>query len=156
MTIKDSEIIFIFACHNLNVRDMKAKYPKDTQKYQKHYSDKGLFDKIGRVFKRVGIKAIYYVLLLFYVVKDKNTPLKDKLVILGALGYFIFPTDFIPDFIPIAGFTDDIAAIVACIKAVKSNITPAVKELATKKLNDWFKDIELEKVEGFHKEIDEQ
>ena len=135
---------------------MKAKYPKDTQKYQKHYSDKGLFDKIGRVFKRVGIKAIYYVLLLFYVVKDKNTPLKDKLVILGALGYFIFPTDIIPDFIPIAGFTDDIAAILACIKAVKSNITPAVKEQATKKLNDWFKDIELEKVEGFHKEIDEQ
>ena len=135
---------------------MKAKYPKDTQKYQKHYSDKGLFDKIGRVFKRVGIKAIYYVLLLFYVVKDKNTPLKDKLVILGALGYFIFPTDIIPDFIPIVGFTDDIAAILACIKAVKSNITPAVKELATKKLNDWFKDIELEKVEGFHKEIDEQ
>ena len=54
------------------------------------------------------------------------------------------------------GFTDDIAAILACIKAVKSNITPAVKEQATKKLNDWFKDIELEKVEGFHKEIDEQ
>ena len=132
---------------------MKAKYPKDTQKYQKHYSDKGLFDKIGRVFKRVGIKAIYYVLLLFYVVKDKNTPLKDKLVILGALGYFIFPTDFIPDFIPIVGFTDDIAAILACIKAVKSNITPAVKEQAIKKLNDWFKDVEPKQIENFDDEI---
>lgn len=132
---------------------MKAKYPKDTQKYQKHYSDKGLFDKIGRVFKRVGIKAIYYVLLLFYVVKDKNTPLKDKLVILGALGYFIFPTDFIPDFIPIVGFTDDIAAILACIKAVKSNITPAVREQAIKKLNDWFKDVEPKQIENFDDEI---
>lgn len=135
---------------------MKAKYPKDTQKYQKHYSDKGLFDKIGRVFRRVGMKIIYYVLLLFYVVKDSNTSLKDKMIILGALGYFIFPTDLIADFIPFIGFTDDIAAIVACISAVKSNITTAVKEQATKKLNDWFKDIELEKIEEFHEEIDEQ
>lgn len=132
---------------------MKAKYPKDTQKYQKHYSDKGLFDKIGRVFRRVGIKVIYYVLLLFYVVKDKNTPLKDKLVILGALGYFIFPADLIPDFIPFVGFTDDIAAIVACISAVKSNLTPAIKELAIKKLNDWFKDIEPKQIEHFDDEI---
>ena len=132
---------------------MKAKYPKDTQKYQKHYSDKGLFDKIGRVFKKVGMKVIYYVLLLFYVVKDSNTPLKDKMIILGALGYFILPTDFVPDFIPFVGFTDDIAAIIACISAIKSNITPAVREQAIKKLNDWFKDVELEQIENFDDEI---
>lgn len=132
---------------------MKAKYPKDTQKYQKHYSDKGLFDKIGRVFKKVGMKVIYYVLLLFYVVKDSNTPLKDKMIILGALGYFIFPTDLIPDFIPFVGFTDDIAAIAACISAIKSNITPAVREQAIKKLNDWFKDVEPKQIENFDDEI---
>lgn len=132
---------------------MKTKYPKNTQKYQKHYSDEGLFKKIGKVFKKVGIKAIYYVLILFYVVKDKNTPLKDKMVILGALGYFIVPVDMIPDFIPLAGFTDDIAALVACIKAVKANITPAVKEQALKKLNDWFKDVEPKQIEYFDNEI---
>lgn len=135
---------------------MKTKYPKDTQKYQKHYSDEGLFKKIGKAFRKMGMKAVYYVLILFYVVKDKNTPLKDKMIILGALGYFIVPVDMIPDFIPLAGFTDDIAALVACIKAIKSNITPVVKEQAQKKLNDWFKDIEPEKIEGFNEEIDEQ
>ena len=132
---------------------MKTKYPKHTQKYQKHYSDEGLFKKIGKVFKKVGMKATYYVLILFYVVKDKNTPLKDKMVILGALGYFIVPVDMIPDFIPLAGFTDDIAALVACIKAVKANITPAVKEQALKKLNDWFKDVEPKQIEYFDNEI---
>ena len=132
---------------------MKAKYPKDTSKYQKHYSDNGLFTKIGRVFKKVGMKVIYYVLLLFYVVKDSNTPLKDKMIILGALGYFIFPTDLIPDFIPFVGFTDDIAAIAACISAIKSNITPAVREQAIKKLNDWFKDVEPKQIENFDDEI---
>ena len=132
---------------------METKYPKNTQKYQKHYSDEGLFKKIGKVFKKVGMKATYYVLILFYVVKDKNTPLKDKMVILGALGYFIVPVDMIPDFIPLAGFTDDIAALVACIKAIKSNITPAVKEQAQKKLNDWFKDVEPKQIEYFDNEI---
>ena len=135
---------------------MKTKYPKNTEKYQKHYSDEGLFRKISKACRRVGIKATYYVLLLFYVVKDKKTPFADKMVILGALGYFIVPVDMIPDFIPLAGFTDDIAALVACIRAVKSNITPAVKDNALKKLNDWFKDIELEKIEVFNEEIDEQ
>ena len=133
---------------------MKAKYPKDTRKYQKHYSDNGLFTKIRKVFKKVGMKVIYYVLLLFYVVKDSNTPLKDKMIILGALGYFIFPADFIPDFIPFVGFTDDIAAIVACISAIKSNITPAVSEQAIKKLNDWFKDVEPRHIEQFDNEIE--
>ena len=132
---------------------MKAKYPKDTRKYQKHYTDDGLFNKIGKAFKRVGMKIIYYILLLFYVVKDSNTPLKDKMVILGALGYFIFPADFIADFIPFVGFTDDIAAIVACISTIKSNITPAIKELARKKLNDWFTDIEPKQIEHFDDEI---
>ena len=135
---------------------MGRNYPKDTQKYQKHYSDKRLFEKIGKVCRKVGMKITYYVLLLFYVVKDKNTPLADKMVILGALGYFIFPMDFIPDFIPIAGFTDDIAALIACIKAIRSNITPAVKAHAAKKLNEWFKDVEPEKIKGFDGEIDEQ
>jgi uncharacterized membrane protein YkvA (DUF1232 family) len=41
-----------------------------------------------------------------------------------------------PDFIPIAGFTDDLAAITACIKTVYDNITPAIKSKASKKLND--------------------
>ena len=132
---------------------MKAKYPKDTRKYQKHYTDDGLFNKIGKAFKKVGVKIVYYVLLLFYVVKDSNTSLKDKMVILGALGYFIFPADFIPDFIPFVGFTDDIAAIVACISAVKSNLTPAIKEQARKKLNDWFTDIEPKQIEHFDDEI---
>ena len=132
---------------------MKVKYPKDTRKYQKHYSDSGLFTKIGRVFKKVGMKIIYYVLLLFYVVKDSNTPSKDKIVILGALGYFIFPTDLIPDFIPFVGFTDDIAAIVACVSAVKSCITPAIKEQARNKLNDWFTDIETKQIIHFDNEI---
>ena len=61
-----------------------------------------------------------------------------KTLIIGALGYFIFPLDLVPDFIPIAGFADDATALVAVIKMVFENITPAIKEKARNKSNEIF------------------
>ena len=46
---------------------METKTPQDIAQYQEHYSESGLFAKIGKVCKKAGIKAIYYVLLLYYV-----------------------------------------------------------------------------------------
>ena len=90
---------------------MDDKTPKDVTQYQKHYSEKGLLEKIGATFKKAGLKVIYYVLLLYYVLNDENTPMQHKMIIIGALGYLILPVDLIPDFIPVAGFTDDAAAL---------------------------------------------
>ena len=58
-----------------------------------------------------------------------------------------------PDFIPIAGFTDDLTAITACIKTVYDNITPTIKSKASKKLNDWFTETEHREIEEFDSEI---
>lgn len=59
-------------------------------------------------------------------------------VIVGALGYFILPLDLIPDLVPLLGFSDDLAALVACVKALVSSITPKIKEKAKRKLETWF------------------
>lgn len=112
-----------------------------------------MFAKIGKVCKKAGIKAIYYVLLLYYVLIDENTSWEHKGIIIGALGYFILPVDLIPDFIPMAGFTDDVAALVACIKTVMRNITPSIKQKAARKLSEWFTDVEYSKVEQYDEEI---
>ena len=69
---------------------------------------------------------------------DPNTPAKYKAVIAGALGYFILPIDLIPDFIPIAGYTDDLAALVWGVYCVIKSITPEVKAQAAAKLHEWF------------------
>ena len=114
---------------------MKPKL-QDLNKYQKHYSDDGLLKKIGKTFRKAGSKVIYYVLLLYYVLEDKATPMKDKLTIIGALGYFIFPADMIPDFIPLAGFTDDAAALLACLRSIRKNLTPEVMSKASHRLNE--------------------
>lgn len=112
---------------------MGIRNPEDLKKYRKHYTEDGLFSKISRVFRKAGQKVIYSALLLYYVLNDSKTPLEHKAVIIGALGYFILPLDILPDFIPFAGYADDIAALTACIKAVKSNITPEIKEKASKR-----------------------
>lgn len=130
-----------------------SKTPQNIEQYQKHYSESGLFNKIGKVCKKAGMKAIYYVLLLYYVLIDENTPLKHKGIIIGALGYFILPVDLIPDFIPVAGFADDIAALTACIKTVMNNITPDIKRKAVQKLTDWFVNVDYSKVDEYDAEI---
>lgn len=133
---------------------METKTPQDLEKYQKHYSEEGLLDKISKTFKKAGLKVIYYVLLLYYVLMDENTPFQQKMLIIGALGYFILPVDIIPDFIPAAGFADDAAAIVACLKTVRDNVTPEVKKKAINTLHDWFDEVEYSKVEEYDDEFE--
>lgn len=128
---------------------MKPLVPRNIEKYQKHYSEKGLLSKIGKTFRKAGIKAVYYVLILYYVLADKNTPNKHKALIVGTLGYFILPVDLLPDLLPALGYTDDIAALAACIKSVYENITPDVKRNAAQKLHTWFGSEECGDAGGF-------
>jgi len=63
-----------------------------------------------------------------YCAFDRQTPLKVKAVLVGALAYFVLPTDVIPDVLPVIGYTDDAAVLAAAIKLVASHITPEHRE----------------------------
>jgi uncharacterized membrane protein YkvA (DUF1232 family) len=43
--------------------------------------------------------------------------------LLGAIAYFILPFDFIPDMLPVLGFTDDAAVLATAIRLVSTHIT---------------------------------
>lgn len=111
---------------------------EDLVKYEKNYSEDGLWKKIGNVAKKAGLKTVYMVLLLYYVLMSDKTPTKYKAMIIGALGYFILPLDAIPDFVPAVGYTDDVAAIAGVILAVAKCISPEIEAQAKAKLADWF------------------
>ena len=114
---------------------------KDTTeltKYGKHYSEDGLWDKIRKVAKKAGRDVIRMALVLFYTLKSPKVNVRDKAVILGALGYFILPVDLIPDFIPALGFTDDLAALMLAFKAITESVTPEYEAQADAKLREWF------------------
>lgn len=114
--------------------------PKHIEKYQDRYNEQDFAAKITKAAKKAGIKVIYLALLLYYVLKSPKVKLADKGKIWGALGYFILPIDFIPDFIPVAGYTDDLAALLWAFYAVAKNVTPEIETQAKKKLHDWFGD----------------
>jgi len=112
----------------------------DLPVYQGHYNENAFWKKMGRIAKKAGVKLVYYALLLYYVLSDPATPAKYRMIIMGALGYFILPTDVIPDLLPFAGLADDWAALIAAVSFVASAITPAVKERAKEQLRKWFGD----------------
>lgn len=114
------------------------KVPQNIESYQSEYSESGLWKKVKTVAKKAGIKTIYMVLLLHYVLKSPNVSIEDKAKIYGALGYFILPIDLIPDFIPIVGYSDDVAALAYALHAVWKNVTPEIKQQAQQKLRSWF------------------
>ncbi len=94
------------------------------------------------VAKTAGRKVVYAVLLLYYVYTDPKVSRKDKAVIAGALGYFILPMDFLPDAMPLAGYTDDITALVWALKSVWENVTPEIQAKARGRMRKWFGDID--------------
>lgn len=76
------------------------------------------------------------LLAAYYCAFDRETPPYVKAVLLGALAYFVLPTDAIPDVLPIIGYTDDAAVLAAAIKLVSDSMNPAHREAARNKLAD--------------------
>ncbi len=111
-----------------------------TKNMDKHYSDNGFWSKLKKFGKRAGEKTVYYSLLLFYTAKDPAVPKSSKMIILGALGYLIFPVDLIPDFIPVVGLADDATVIAAAVYKVFQHIDDDIKNKAKQKLNEIFGD----------------
>lgn len=112
--------------------------PRDLENYSDIFSDGKFWKKVGNVAKKAGIKVIYCALVLYYALQNPSISSKEKMLILGALGYFILPIDLIPDFLPGVGFTDDIAALVFAIIKLNKSIDESVKDQARAKLHEWF------------------
>ena len=107
-------------------------------KYKDKFSQKGFVEKIARIAKRAGVKLVYAALILYYTLESPNVSLKDKAIIIGALGYLISPLDVVPDAIPIAGLTDDLGVLIYVLQLVWGDVSDEVKERAKSKLSAWF------------------
>lgn len=103
----------------------------------KHYSDKKFLKKAQKTGGKLGKKALQAAATLFVALKSKEMPKSSKLIVLGALGYFIFPIDMIADFLPLVGLTDDVAIIMAALGKVYFSITDEMKEEAALLTEKW-------------------
>ncbi len=121
--------------------------------YSKIYSEESLWKKIRQFSKSAGVTVVYAVLLLFYIMKDKDVGVKSKLTIAAALGYFILPTDAIFDFTPLIGYSDDLGVLLFALGQISANITPEIKEKARQKLGDWFGEINEDELRQLENKI---
>ena len=66
----------------------------------------------------------------YFCAFDRATPRHVQVALIGALAYFVLPFDFVPDMMPLIGFTDDAAVLATAIKLVSAHIGPQHREAA--------------------------
>lgn len=122
--------------------------PSEVQliKYDKYYSAKKLLEKLKDFALQMGQKAVYAALILYYVLASDKVPMKEKGLIIGALGYLILPVDLVPDAIPLLGFSDDFAALMFAVQSVSNYIDEDIKKQAKAKLKEWFGSVDEEEI----------
>ena len=118
----------------------------DFMKYSNKFTQQDFVEKISRIAKRAGSKLVYAALILYYTLQSDKVSKTDKAIIIGALGYMISPLDVIPDAIPIAGLTDDLAVLLYVLKKVWTDIDPAIMDQAKKRLSKWFDEEEIAEI----------
>lgn len=98
-----------------------------------------LWSTLGKWALKAGRVASRPVLLLWYVMKDDNTPTSDKLAIGAAIAYLILPIDLIKfRSNPLLGWVDEAVSIGVLIKKMSKYITPELEARADAQLDRWF------------------
>ena len=119
----------------------------DFMSYANRFSQSDFVEKISRIAKRAGAKLVYAALILYYTLQSDKVSKTDKAIIIGALGYMISPLDVIPDAIPIAGLTDDLAVLLYVLKKVWTGIDPEIIAKARERLSKWFDEEEIDEIQ---------
>ena len=67
-----------------------------------------------------------------------ETPKWAKATVYGSLAYFVLPADIVADFLPIAGYTDDLAVLTLALTTIGFYVDRDVKKRAAQTLARWF------------------
>lgn len=119
----------------------------DFMSYSNKFTNGEFIEKISRIAKRAGAKLVYAALILYYTLQSDKISVKDKAIIIGALGYLISPLDVIPDAIPIVGLGDDLAVLIYVLNKVWGDVSDEIKSKAKDKLDKWFDEDEIKEID---------
>ena len=70
------------------------------------------------------------LLAAYYCAFDETTPFRVRAALIGALAYFVLPFDFVPDVLPLLGFTDDAAILLTALRMVAGHLRPEHRDAA--------------------------
>lgn len=100
--------------------------------------EEGLKRRFWEKLKRVAGKIPFAedLVAAFYCATDPKTPSRVRLILLGAIAYFIMPLDAVSDLLPLLGFADDAAVLAAAITQVAGSITEDHRSKARETLGE--------------------
>ena len=98
-----------------------------------------LWESICKWARKAGRAATRPVLLMWYVMKSKDTPRRDKWAIFGSLAYLVLPIDILDaKRLPIIGWLDEVASLAILIRKMAKYITPEIEMKTDEQLDKWF------------------
>lgn len=109
------------------------------RKYKSKIKGQEIWTFVTGSMHRLGQKAVYSLLLLYYAFKNGDTPAWAKNIIIGVIGYVLSPIDSIPDLTPLIGFTDDLGVLAFGLVNIACYIDTEVRQKAVLQMGKWFK-----------------
>lgn len=98
-----------------------------------------LWEKVSKVARKAGRVVARPILLMYQVLKDKNTPRKEKMIIISAFNYLILPIDILDaKRLPIIGWADEFFSIYVAYQKVCDHITLEMRARVEETLDRWF------------------
>lgn len=79
--------------------------------------------KEGLAEAQVQIQLLVRLIRAYAAGEYRRLPWKSLLSVVGVLLYFVSPLDFIPDFLPIVGLTDDVALVFWLFNTIGKDLT---------------------------------
>ena len=87
---------------------------------QLQYVLENLEGKLARISTKLFF--IGHVIALYRYIRDPRVHWGKKVLVVGALLYFILPVDAIPDLTPVIGFSDDAGVIAATVATLGKSL----------------------------------
>ena len=107
-----------------------------------------LWEKIHEYARKAGRASTRPLLMMYYVLKSKNTPRKDKMAVFSSIAYLVLPIDVLSaKRLPIIGLLDEVASVAVAFDRIAKHITPEIREKADAVLDRWFPNDNPEYVE---------
>lgn len=89
--------------------------------------------------RNAGRTASRPVLLMWYVIRSKETPRADKWAIFSSLAYLFLPVGILNSKrLPIIGWLDEVVSLAILLQKMWKYITPEMEMKADEQLDKWF------------------
>ncbi|WP_431028665.1 YkvA family protein [Lysinibacillus sp. LZ02] len=98
--------------------DEKQSMEQMIEDKEQHYSEKDFFKTLKKYGAKLGFKGLHTAATLYTALKSPNMSKGNKMIILGALGYFILPLDMVADILPVVGLSDDLVVLTTALAKV--------------------------------------